>query len=169
MLKFGMDDYQPRWLNGYDAVAGEHGRRLGGLVGRPLTGVWLAWDLGEDTWYSDYPALFDFDGEQVEVQHQKFDDLSLTWNTIDPDLPVDRSDFCDLKWRAEPFPQLEGFLGLPLKSVELLEWTDGDMAHGSVDVSFVFADGRATVYNALDENGLNFGPPEAHQLVHGVA
>ncbi|MFC4494919.1 hypothetical protein ACFPA8_12315 [Streptomyces ovatisporus] len=159
MFDFGIGGYRPVWLNGRGEVTREHGLRLRGLVGRTLTRVWMVWDRQDDEWFCDCPVLFDFDGEQVEINHQKLDDLSLTWNTVDPARPLLWPEF-DLQWRPEPLPGLRALRGLPLGGVELLEWTGRDAAQGSVDVSFVFeADRRATVFNALDENGLTFDPP----------
>lgn len=73
----------------------------------------------------------------------------------------------DLEWRAEPLTGLAAVRGLPLQGVELLERTGKDAAAGNVDVSFVFPDARVTVFNALDENGLGFGPPGAPLLSGG--
>ncbi|MGW8604512.1 hypothetical protein ACWGLB_36905 [Streptomyces sp. NPDC055893] len=158
MLDFGIAGYQPAWLDGRSDVAQEHGNRLRGLAGRTLTRVWMVWDLRDDEWFCDCPVLFDFDGEQVEINHQKLGDLSLTWNMIDPTRPVRWPGF-DLQWRPEPFPGLHALLGMPLKGAELLEWTGRDIAQGNVDISFVFDSGRVTVFNALDENGVSFDPP----------
>ncbi|MGN9796143.1 hypothetical protein ACTMTU_34295 [Streptomyces sp. OZ13] len=95
-------------------------------------------------------------GEQLEIQHQKFDDLSLTWNTVTPDTnPFRWADFT-LRWRND----LVTGSGEAVSAVELLEWRGQDMARGMVAVSMVLAQGRVTVHNALDENGLAFGPPE---------
>lgn len=157
MFDFGVEGYEPRWSNGRAVITREHGPRLTALTGRVLTRVWLVWDLRDDEWFPDCPVLFDFGGEQVEVNHWKLDDLSLTWNTIDPDRPVRWPGF-DLEWRAEPLPELAAVRGLPLQGVELLAWTGKDAAEGNVDVSFVFPDARVTVFNALDENGLGFDP-----------
>ncbi|UPZ34387.1 hypothetical protein MUK60_29785 [Streptomyces sp. LRE541] len=70
---------------------------------------------------------FDFEGRQVEINHHKFDDLSVTWNTIDPRAPVRWPGF-DLQWRSEPLPGLHAVRGQSLKGVELLEWTGRDLA-----------------------------------------
>ncbi|GAA2334420.1 hypothetical protein Scani_59040 [Streptomyces caniferus] len=58
--------------------------------------------------------------------------------------------------------------GPALKGVELLEWTGRDLAQGTTDVSFVFETSRVTVFNALDENGLSFGPPGRSQRSHAL-
>ncbi|MCL8017994.1 hypothetical protein [Streptomyces sp. AS02] len=165
MFDFGIAGYRPLWLNHRGDVVREHGHRLRGLVGRTLTGVWMVWDRQDDEWFCDSPVLFDFEGERVEINHHRFDDLSLTWNTIDPSTPVRWPDF-DLQWRCDPLPEPHALRGLSLKGVELLEWTGRDLARGNVDVSFVFETCRVTVFNALDENGLSFAPPDRHQRSH---
>ncbi|MFK0214509.1 MULTISPECIES: hypothetical protein [unclassified Streptomyces] len=165
MFDFGIAGYRPAWLSGPSDLARVHGDRLRALAGRTLTGVWAVWDLGDDEWFCDCPVLFDFEGEQVEINHQKLGDLSLTWNTIDPTRPVRWSGF-DLSWRREPIGGLQALRGLPLRAVELLEWTGEDVAQGNVDVSLTFGTGRVTVFNALDENGLSFAPPGPDQRRH---
>ncbi|MEU2389550.1 hypothetical protein [Streptomyces sp. NPDC007369] len=85
--------------------------------------------------------------------------------TVDPTRPVRWPGF-DLQWRSDALPELRAQRGLPLKGVELLEWTGRDVAHGNVDVSFAFETGRVTVFNALDENGVGFGPPGPSQRIH---
>ncbi|MEU6865378.1 hypothetical protein ABZ924_19240 [Streptomyces sp. NPDC046876] len=165
MFDFGIAGYQPLWLNCRTDVVREHAHRLRGLAGRTLTSVWVVWDRQDEEWFGDCPVLFDFEGEQVEINHHKFCDLSLTWNSIDPSDPVQWPGF-DLQWRSDPLPGLQALRGLSLKGVELLEWTGGDPAEGNVDVSFVFETSRVTVFNALDENGLSFAPPDQHQRSH---
>ncbi|MET9901677.1 hypothetical protein [Streptomyces sp. NPDC006446] len=165
MFNFGIERYRPQWLNGRSAVVAGHGRQLRALIGRPLTHVWLVWDVQDDEWFSDCPVLLDFTGEQVEINHQKFDDLSITWNTVDPHQPVLWPDF-DLQWRHDLRAELHTLQGQILQDVELLEWTGSDVAQGTVAVSFRFPHSRLTVANALDENELTFGPPESHYQRH---
>lgn len=158
MFDFGVEGYEPRWLRSRDAVERAHGPRLRALAGRVLTRTWTVWDLRDDEWFADCPVLFDFDGERVEVNHWKLDEVSLTWNSIDPGRPVQWPGF-DLEWRFDPLPGLAALRGQALDRAELLVWTGKDAAEGNVDVSFVFPDARVSVFNALDENGLAFGPP----------
>ncbi|MET8570150.1 hypothetical protein [Streptomyces sp. NPDC004783] len=160
MFDFGIERYRPQWLNGRSAVVAGHGQRLRALIGRPLTHAWLVWDVQGSEWFSDCPVLLDFTGEQVEINHAKFDDLSITWNMVDPRQPVQWPGF-ELQWRHGTRPELHALQGQVLQDVELLEWTGSDMAQGTVAVSFRFPHGRLTVFNALDENGLTFGPPES--------
>ncbi|MEI8406333.1 MULTISPECIES: hypothetical protein [unclassified Kribbella] len=174
MSYFDIEGYQPRWLNGRRAVADAHGRRLGALVGRRLDRVWLVWDRGADEWFAFGPVLLDFGGEQVEVNHQKFSDLSITWNTVDPVGQATWSNGDDdpevytfhLGWRHDARPELAVLEGRQLTAVELLEWTGGDVADGMVAVSFVFADERMTISNALDENALELGAPHHSYRTH---
>ncbi|GAB3884431.1 hypothetical protein GCM10027612_18130 [Microbispora bryophytorum subsp. camponoti] len=65
------------------------------LEGRRLTRALLLWDLDKDVWFSDGLVLLDFEGEQIEIVHQKFDEISITWNTVDPARTLD--------WAGEGF------------------------------------------------------------------
>jgi hypothetical protein len=164
---FGIQGYEPQWLNGRRAVTAAHGRRLHTLIGRRLTRSWLVWNRHDDHWFADCPVLLDFDGEQVEINHRKFDDLSITWNTIDPSRPItwtygdseDPEDF-PLTWRDDACMRLAALNGQQLHSIELLEWGGGDTDRASemVPVTFGFANDRITITNALDENAIEFGP-----------
>ncbi|MEU4389832.1 hypothetical protein [Kribbella sp. NPDC023855] len=172
MSYFDIEGYQPQWLNGRRAIADAHGQRLAALVGRRLDRIWLVWDRGADEWFADGPVLLDFGGEQVELNHQKFSDLSITWNTIDP---VGQATWSNgdpevysfsLAWRHDARPELEIFRGRQLTAVELLEWAGGDIADSMVATSFVFTDDRLTISNALDENALELGTPQASYRRH---
>ena len=165
VFDFGIDGYRPDWLTGYDALQAAHGERLRGLVGRPLTRTWVVWELGADEWFADGPVLLDFDGEQLEVNHQKFDELSLTWNTIDPAKPPrwPAGDDFQLVFRDDvPAGYLE-LVGQTVTSAGLTVWhgEDDDLANGTVMVHVALTTGEVTVYNALDENGLYLGPSTA--------
>lgn len=170
VFDFGIQGYQPHWLNGRHAVTLAHGPRLQSLVGRRLVSSWLVWDRDTDEWFADCPVLLAFDGEQVEINHQKFDDLSITWNTIDPDGQITWPGGDDnepdvhafhLSWRNDADAALATLNGQKLHTVELLEWASdtSDFANGMVAVSFVFEHDRVTITNALDENRLDYGPP----------
>ena len=50
--------------------------------------------------------------------------------------------------------------GHRLQAVEILTWMGEDMAQGMVAVGFLFPHGRVTIYNALDENGMEFRDPD---------
>ncbi|MDT5024063.1 MAG: hypothetical protein QOE61_489 [Micromonosporaceae bacterium] len=156
---FGIGGYQPRWLSGVNEVTNHHGRQLRGLVGRRLTRTWVVWDADGDEWFADCPVALDFAGERLEIGHQKLDDLSITWNSVDvnqmPAWPM--SDGFRLVWRDDVPAALADRCGQRLEAVELLEWAGDDLAGGSVAVGLRFAGGWLTLYNALDENGLAFG------------
>lgn len=170
VFDFGVPGYQPTWLHARRDVEAAHGARLAALAGRTLTHVWLVWDLDEDEWFADCPVLLDFAGEQVEVNHQKFDDLSITWNSVSPARPVTwpTSDDFRLAWRAEPLPGLAALPGHRLREVALLEWWDekGDLANGSLALGFAFADTDLVVHNGLDENALTVGFLDPHYRRH---
>ncbi|MEV4474548.1 hypothetical protein ACFFR3_23580 [Nonomuraea salmonea] len=161
MFDFVISGYRPTWLSGGPAVAAAHGARLAMLEGRKLTRALLVWDLDEDSWFSDGLILLDFEGEQVEIVHHKFHDISLTWNVVDPAQPLDwAGQGFRLAWREGVPAELARLQGQSLQAVELLTWMGEDLAYGTVAVGFVFPQGRVTIYNALDENGMDFGEPD---------
>ncbi|WP_344250432.1 hypothetical protein [Isoptericola hypogeus] len=165
---FGIEGYKPAWQRGLRSIQARHGRRLASLVGRRLTHAWLLWDRENDEWFADAPVLLDLDGEQLEIQHQKFDDLSLTWSTVDPFASVAYPEF-DLVWRTGAVPDLARLEGQHLRDITLLEWQGGDMADGMVAVHLCFDDGQLAVYNALDENGVSFDRPSRQYVTHRIA
>ncbi|GIH65393.1 hypothetical protein [Microbispora siamensis] len=131
------------------------------LEGRRLTRALLVWDLDEGVWFSDGLVLLDFEGEQVEIVHQKFDEISITWNTVDLARPLDwAGEGFRLAWRGGMPDRLARLQGQRLQAVDLLTWMDEDMAQGMVAVGFLFPHGRVTIYNALDENGMEFEEPD---------
>jgi hypothetical protein len=171
MFDFGISGYRPRWRVGLSAVRTDHGDRLRALCGRRLTRSWLMWDLADGSWFADCPVMLDFDGTQVEVNHQKFNELSITWNTVNPAVPVrwPTGDQFQLAWRNDAVPELSALHGRQLQIVNILKWTGSDLAHGTIAVSFVFAEGQVTISNGLDENHLAFNQPPADYRSHPLA
>ena len=172
MGRFGIEDYEPEWLNGRNSITAAHGRRLAGLTGGTVRHIWLLWDRKADEWFADAPILLDVGGERVGIDHQKFDDLCITWNIIDPALPIeasfDQDDLFDLAWRSEPTAQLAELIGRTVNRVVLLEWAGGhhDVANGSIAIGLDLSPAWLTIFNALDENGLAFGSPDALHRHH---
>ncbi|UQS22291.1 hypothetical protein L1857_05370 [Amycolatopsis thermalba] len=166
-----MEGFEPRWLSGLAAVRWEHGRRLAALVGRRLTAAWLAWELDGDCWWNDAPVVFDFGGEQLEISHRKFDELSITWNSIQVTRPPADPMF-QIAWRDDMCHRLTALHGQVLSSVALLEWQgeQRDLGTGAVAVHLAFTSGGSvTVANALDENELDFGAPGPHWRRHALS
>lgn len=171
MFDFGIAGYRPEWRTGLEAVRAACGPRLRQLAGRRLTRSGTVWDLEADEWFADAPVFLDFDGEQVEVNHQKFDELSITWNTGDPTAsitwPTDGG--LQLEWRSDAPAELAALRGQRLRTVDLLEWCPADtrdLANETIAVHFGFEQGSLTIYNALDENGLLFEPPDQQWRRH---
>jgi hypothetical protein len=121
------------------------------------------WDLSEDSWWADGPVLLDFGGgARLELIHNKFDDLSVTWNTIDVGAPLacrgDEGLPSRLGWNDSAPPELVAHLGGTVRDVEILSWAGGELAAGSVGVGVELTSGQVVVANGLDENELLFGP-----------
>jgi hypothetical protein len=100
----------------------KHGQRLVQLAGRTLRHVWLAWDPDGDRCVPDWPVLLDFGAEQVEINHYKIDDVSITFNSIDPGQPI--SSDVGFEWRPGALPQLQTLTGQQLRHTRVLEPVD---------------------------------------------
>ncbi|SDX32909.1 hypothetical protein SAMN05421504_1021053 [Amycolatopsis xylanica] len=163
---FGLKGYRPRWLTDVPAITAAHGERLASLAGRTLTNSWLVWETLADQWLSGCPVVLDFEGEQVEINHWKADELSITWNTIDTTQPVM---WCLDKerpnsWRDDVSEGLAALRGQTVRTVMVLERNESEVAIG-----LVFTDGQLTIRNAGDENGLDFGVLDSHYRRHRLA
>lgn len=175
MSYLNIQGYAPRWRTGATAATAEHCNRLSALVGKRLDGVWLLWQCALDQWFAEGPVLVRFADEQVEINHQKFDDLSLTWDTIDPVdhnawtiASSDNAEPTPLRWREDACPRLAALRGERLCSVGLLRYTGDDFAAEMIAPTFVFAHDRVTIANRLDENAIEFGqpPPDYEMMWH---
>jgi hypothetical protein len=169
VTRFGIQDYDPLWVDGRKGITVLYGGRLAALAGLTLRHVWVVWDLDTGEWFTDAPVLLDFGATIVSLDHQKFDDVALTWDAVDPARPIDDSSF-HLEWRPEALPELAGLPGRVLHHVELLEWVGGrgDAATGSVAFGFDLAPAWLTVFNAMDENGFEHDPPDGRYRRHRV-
>jgi hypothetical protein len=167
-MHLGIAGFEPMWLTGLDTIRRAHGERLARLAGRRLTAVDLVYFVEDGSWFADTPVVLDFAGECVEICHQKFDDLSITWNTIDRSTPItgwEESDFSP-RWRTGQ-PLLDGLVGGVVREVALLEWRDArDMADGMVAVEYTLDTGRLAIANALDENVIETGTTAPEYLRH---
>ncbi|MFD8492038.1 hypothetical protein [Amycolatopsis sp. NPDC059657] len=161
---FGIDGYQPKWLNTVPELTAAHGERLASLTGRTLTNSWLVWEPTWERWFSDCPVVLDFEGDHVEFNHQKYTDLSITWNVIDLEQPVRWSSKAEVPsvWRDDVSEGLSALRGQTLKTVLLLERDAG----GDLAVGFVFSEGQLTIHNGCDANALDFDVLDSHFRRH---
>lgn len=158
---FGVAGYEPAWLCGIDVIKAAHGPRLQALVGTTMHDIWLLWDHTGDRWFTDGPVVLECSGDQLEINHQKFDELSITWNTIDLAEPSDRpsdSSF-SLGWRADARPDVVALAGGTVRCVELLECQCGDLADGMVAVGVELDTGYIAIANGIDDNDITLGGP----------
>ncbi|MFG2873932.1 hypothetical protein ACGFYU_02805 [Streptomyces sp. NPDC048337] len=165
----GISGFEPSFLIGIDAIRQVHGTRLATLAGRRLTGFALVRFAEDGDWFADCPVVLDFDGIQVEVCHWKFDELSISWDTIDTAATIrgwESSEFTP-RW-SHSDEGLEPFVGHELREVTLLEWrpAERDLAAGTVAVEFVFASGRLRIVNGLDENAIEVGAAHSDYVRH---
>ncbi|MGW2726971.1 hypothetical protein [Streptomyces sp. NPDC001494] len=156
----GISGFEPTFLVGLEAVRERHGPRLAELGGRRLTGYMLVRFVEDGDWFADCPVVLDFEGVRVEICHWKFNELSISWNTIDTTAAITgwrSSEFTPVWSRADE--RLEPFVGQELRETSLLEWLPSgqDLADGTTAVEFAFDAGRFRIANGLDENNIEVG------------
>jgi hypothetical protein len=122
------------------------------------------WDFTDDSWWADGPVILVFDnGTRLELLHNKFDDLSITWNTIDLATVLDGGDDPetrrDLRWSSASAGGHASLRGGRVESIQILRWAQAPkgLEDGSVAIGVGFSTGKLNVFNALDENGLQIG------------
>lgn len=161
MFDFWIPGFRPAWVAGRDELVAVHGDRFRGLAGRVLTGVALMWHRTDGSWCADGPVVLMFDdGTQLELLHHKFDDLSVTWNTIDLSADLDGGDDpetnLDLGWCFDMPGELAQQRGGQVERIAILRWADAPKGSidGSLALGFDLTAGAMVVLNALDENGI---------------
>ena len=164
MWEEGLSGWTPDWRAGHE----QRDRAtpvLRGLVGHRITATWVAWDPDDDSWFNDAPVVLVFDdGRQLELCWQKFDDLSITWDTLD--LSVTPTWFeRPLAWRRDALDVLRDVAGA---TVTDLAWTEHRLVIGRSrwwrrdgSVSWLVGGlwlgtdaGGVLVHDGLDENRL---------------
>ncbi|HEX2356512.1 MAG TPA: hypothetical protein VHI50_08630 [Micromonosporaceae bacterium] len=153
----GIEGYEPHWQHSAEALAAAHRARFARIIGHPLVGAWLMWDLDEDRWFADGPVVLGFGEANVEITHRKFDECAITWDQVDMASPVDwYGTGLRLDWVPTGHATLRAVAGRRLREVNVIErittarWRPNVLSA----IEFQFDGARLAVYNALDENGL---------------
>ncbi|MEI2808793.1 MAG: hypothetical protein V9F00_00850 [Nocardioides sp.] len=166
-----LSGWVPNWKSGSEQIAGQ-ANALVGRIGHVAVEAWLAWHEEADHWFVDLPVVIVFDdGEQLELCWQKFDDLSVSRNTIDLSVAPLAWVKSPLSWRRAVHPALAAFEGSTVVGVaatqHLFTTVDADYPHRKetgrwLDGGLWFnsTSGGLHVYNALDENGLSNSAPK---------
>lgn len=151
----GIEGYDPQWYHSARPLAAAHRARFRRVVGSPLVGAWLMWDMHRNSWFADGPVILGFGDANVELTHRKFDECAITWNQVDMSIPLDWAGI-QLDWRSSPHPALRNVVGRRLREANVIErimpspWRPR-VLHA---VELLFEGARLAVYNAMDENGL---------------
>jgi hypothetical protein len=106
-------------------------------------------------------------GSQLEVCWEKFDHVSITWDTIDVTVTPKAWVEWPLEWRPRALPELASVVGATFQDLAISSCllTTQNVDH---DVSAVWlttglwigtGSGGVHIFNALDENGLSAQPP----------
>jgi hypothetical protein len=161
--------WRPDFRPGHEQVA-LHAARLHAVLGQRIVESWGVWDLEHDEWFADLPVVLQFNaGVGLEVCWEKFDDLSITWDTIDVGVTPTGWVEWPLEWRPHPLPALAAVAGQTVSALAatsfLFRTQNVDQPH---DVSEAWLttglwlgteSGGLHIFNALDENGVDTNPP----------
>jgi len=120
-MTWEISGWRPDWQPSTAALLAQHRERLRSLRGHRIDATWLVWINDLDEWFADLPVVFQIGEEQLEICNQKFDDMSITWNTIDVDVtPIAWVDW-SLTWRRDAHPALSGAVGQTIRDVHVSE------------------------------------------------
>jgi len=151
----GIEGYEPQWQHDTRALAAAHRARFSRLVGHPLIGSWLMWDIDAHRWFADGPVILGFPDINVEVTHRKFDECAITWDQVDMATPLAWPGL-ELDWRPDTHVSILRAQGRPLRAVNLIERVTPAPWRPAVlyAVELLFDGARLAIFNALDENGI---------------
>jgi hypothetical protein len=177
MNDFDISGWAPHWMSAPNQLNLQRTQLLS-LRGRRIVDSWLVWDLEHDKWFADLPVILMLDdGRQLEVSWQKFDDLSITWNTIEVSTTPIAWVTWPLTWRSQCHETLRAVTGNTINAVASTEhrFTTRQVAPTPVPGAetnsawlvggiWLGTDGVGLhIFNALDENGLSNDPVETGQ------
>ncbi|MBV1852110.1 hypothetical protein [Catellatospora tritici] len=156
----GIEGYEPVWHHDANALAGAHRARFARIIGQPLVGSWLMWDLDSECWFTGGPVVLGFPDANIEITHRKFDECAISWDTIDMQASLDWPGL-RLDWWSDTHPAILSARGRPLTRVNIIERISPNSWRPQVlhAIEFFFGDQRLALFNAMDENGLS-GEPE---------
>ncbi len=174
MVDLHISGWTPQWAPASDQLNLQRTNLLR-LRGHRIVDSWLVWDLDHDTWFADLPVILMLDdGRQLEVSWQKFDDLSITWNTIDVSTTPTAWVTWPLTWRSQGHESLQAVTG---RTITAVASTEHRFATRHVSPPPPSAEVNSTwlvgglwletdhaglhIFNALDENGLTNDPVQA--------
>jgi hypothetical protein len=171
MADFDISGWAPRWAPARDQINLQRTNLLS-LRDRQIIDSQVVWDLEHDKWFADLPVtLMLDDGRQLEVSWQKFDDLSITWNTIDVSTTPVAWVTWPLTWRSQGHESLRAINGGTITAVASTEhrFTTQQVSPPptSTEVNSTWLVGGLWletdhaglhIFNALDENGLTNDP-----------
>lgn len=168
-----MSNNRPEFVHTVEAALDKYGSSLRSIIGLPLNRGWVAWDNSHDEWFSDEVVILQFGDCNLEACFYKLSDFAITWNTVDVSLQPNWMgcwEGLNLEWRQNAHPAFANVLGKELRDVVLVSYNYKttvvqDPKHPEQvgqkqtwrllnAIEFHFHDASLTLFNALDENGL---------------
>jgi hypothetical protein len=148
-----------------------HGSRLDALVGRRLESATGQCFVIDGQWCVTRPLILDFGGPRLELVFDGFNQMYLSWNTIDVNAPIDTPEQDDpdlaVAWGDPHRAELDGVLGAVVRRVRVLEYdfrfehVEGRRVQAWLlaGLELIFGDGRGLqLYNVVTELTLATDP-----------
>jgi hypothetical protein len=165
MTDLDVSGWQPVWQPAETQLRHQAGQ-LTSLRGRRVVDAWIVWNLEHDKWFADLPVVIEFDdGRRFEVSWQKFDELSISWNSIDVAVTPIAWVTWPLQWRSQGHPALRNIVGCAVRTVDATQHrftTHRVDAPGNTSAVWLTSGiwlettgAGLHLFNALDENGLS--------------
>ena len=119
----GIAGYSPDWHSDPASFRSSHASALGAILGSELNAAWILWDTTHDEHFTDAPVILEFDsGPRVEVCCWKFDEMSVTYDSIDFNATMTWDwEPRAFEWRREALPAFAPVLGSQLRALDLIE------------------------------------------------
>src|SRR5262249_31311135 len=115
-----------RYDNSPHALLLRHGAMLATCIGHSIDATWVAWDAGDDSWFSEEPVVLRIAGVVLGVNCRKLDEVALCWNAIARDAPpacvAEWGREFVLHWRSEGLADLSACVGKTISRINVVEY-----------------------------------------------
>ncbi len=151
----GISGYRPDWVSDPEHLVRHHASALGAMLHSELAAIWVLWDTTDEERYADAPVIIQFAaGPRVEICCWRFDEVSVTYDSIDVGKPVRwDGEPRTFEWRRDALSPFSSLIGSHLRSVDLVEnelvLGDSTWCLGGLEFGFEIA--SLAIYNGLDD------------------
>jgi hypothetical protein len=122
---FGIESFQPAFCESPSELLARNGKNLRGLLGQQVWSSWILWNRHYNNWWTEWPVILGFEGQNLELCINNDNQLSITWHTIDvtrPLFPNSSGSGVNLFWKENALADLVRVHGQRLKAIQIVEY-----------------------------------------------